>query len=360
MSSHTPWYKKEISLSFISQVDIVTVMQNFSMMLESGLTVVESLGVLKDQATGKLKHVLDKIEKEIQAGESLSSALQKAKNVFGPVVISAVKIGENSGTLAENLKHLADQMDKDLLLKRNIQGAMLYPTIVFSATLVMGLALATFVLPQMTDIFSSLDVELPFTTRVVIWVSRFFRDYGFFISPAIILGLVGVVALLRQKFSQKFTHRIVLYLPFLKGFVREINQARFCRMLGTMLNSGVPLQEALLIQSESLPNLVYRTSAKKMHALIESGESFSNIITRFPHLYPIMILRIVSVGERSGNLSSSLLYLATFYEQKVELQAKNISSIIEPILLISVGFCVGFIALAIFTPIYSLSNSLGV
>ena len=342
----------------ISSVDVVTVVQNFSMMLESGLTVTEAIEVIADQSKGKLKTILLKIQKEIQAGETLGDALSRTKGIFSPVVVSSVKIGENSGTLASNLQFVAGQMEKDLALKRNIQGAMLYPSIVLGATTILGLALATFVLPQMAGIFSSLDVKLPFTTRVIIWLAHIFQQYGMILSPSILIGLVGLVYTLRRKFMQPFTHTVILHLPFLNGFIHDVNRARFCRMLGTMLDSGVPIQEALLIQSEALPNLVYKNSAKRMCLLIDSGESFSAIVERFPHLYPIMIQRILSVGEKSGNLSKALLYLARFYEQKVEIQAKNISSIIEPLLLLFVGLCVGFIALAIFTPIYSITNGL--
>jgi type IV pilus assembly protein PilC len=353
-----PWYKREFSLFPVNQVEVVTVVQNFSMMLESGLTVTEAVDVIADQSKGKLKGILRKMQKEIQAGEMLGDAMSHAHGIFGPVIVSSVKIGENSGTLASNLQFIAGQMEKDLALKRNIQGAMLYPSIVLSATAILGLALATFVLPQMAGIFSSLDVKLPFTTRVIIWVANVFQSYGMILSPSLLVGLIGMVVLWRQKFMQPFTHAFVLHLPFLNGFIHDVNRARFCRMLGTMLDSGVPIQEALLIQSTSLPNLVYRHSAKRMHALIDSGESFSAIIEKFPVLYPIMIQRILSVGEKSGNLSKALLYLARFYEQKVEIQAKNISSIIEPLLLLFVGLCVGFIALAIFTPIYSITNGL--
>ena len=355
---YVPWYKKEFSFLPISTVDVVTVIQNFSMMLESGLTVTEAVDVITDQSKGKLKKIFLKKQKQIQAGETLGDALEGARNVFGPVVISSVKIGEQSGTLAGNLKFVADQMEKDLSVRRAVQGAMLYPSIVLGATTILSLALATFVLPQMAGIFSSLDVKLPFTTRVVIWLANAFRTYGVFLSPAILLAIVGFIVLLRQKFMQPFTNRIVLQIPVLNGFVHDVNRARFCRMLGTMLQSGVPIQEALKIQSEALPNLVYRNSARMMFQLIDSGESFSNIIERFPVLYPVMIERILSVGEKSGNLSNALLYLARFYEQKVEIQSKNISSIVEPLLLLLVGLGVGFIALAIFTPIYSITNGL--
>lgn len=353
-----PWYKKEFSILPVSTVDVVMVIQNFSMMLEAGLTVPEAVDVITDQSKGKLKNVFKKIQSEIQSGEALGDAIAKERDLFGPVFVSAVKTGEHSGTLAKNLQFVAEQMEKDLAVRRNIQGAMLYPSIVLSATVLIGLALATFVLPQMAGVFSSLDIELPLSTRIVMWVARLFQNYGAIISPAILVGIVGMIVLFRRKFMQPFTHFTLLHIPFIKTFVHDVNRARFCRMLGTMLESGVPIQEALEIQSESLPNLIYRRSARRMFALIDSGENFSVIIERFPVLYPIMIQRILSVGEHSGNLSNALLYLARFYEQKVEIQAKNISSVIEPLLLLLVGLGVGFVALAIFTPIYSITNGL--
>lgn len=342
----------------VSMVDIVTMTQNLSVMLEAGLTVTESLDILVEQSTGKLKKILAKVSQEVQGGGMLGDALEREYKTFGPIFISAVRVGESSGTLSKNLTHIAEQMEGDLEVRRNVQGAMLYPSIVITATILLGLALATFVLPQMTSIFKSLDVELPWSTRLLIFIADLFQKHGAIVTPSVIIFFVLLIYLVRRRFMQPFTHRIVLYLPGIKSFVHELNRARFCRAVGTMLESGIPIQEALGIITEAMPNYVYRKSVQIMHSEIETGESFSDIIERFPRLYPKMVQRMVAVGEKSGGLSESFLYLARFYEQKVAIKAKSISTIIEPLLLIAIGLGVAFIALSIFTPIYSITEGI--
>lgn len=353
-----PWYKREIAIFPISTVEIVTMTQNLSVMLEAGLTVPESLGVMVEQSSGRLKTLLARINERVQGGEMLGDALEKYGREFGPIFISAVKVGENSGTLAQNLTHVAHQMEQDLEVRRNVQGAMLYPSIIVVATVILGLALATFVLPQMTSIFRSLDVELPWTTRTLIWASNLFQQHGAVVTPSLFIFFVLVVYLLRRRFMQPIVHHISLRIPLLKTFVHELNRARFCRSIGTMLQSGIPIQESLAIVANAMPNYVYRTSVLAMHKRIASGESFAEIVDQYPRLYPKMVQRMIAVGERSGGLADSLLYLARFYEQKVSIKAKSISTIIEPLLLIAIGVAVGFVALSIFTPIYSVTEGL--
>lgn len=190
------------------------------------------------------------------------------------------------------------------------------------------------------------------------WMAEVFQSYGTFLTPSIFIGLVGAVYLLRRRFLRPLVHQVLLRLPLLGTFLHEINRARFCRSLGTMLQSGVPIQEAIGIAATAMSNWVYQHSLEDIHTRIESGESFSEIVSRYPKLYPKMIERMISVGERSGGLAESLLYLARFYEQKVSVKSKSISTIIEPLLLIVIGAAVGFVALSIFTPIYSVTEGL--
>ena len=249
-------------------------------------------------------------------------------------------------------------MERDLEVRRNVQGAMLYPSIIVVATGVIGLALATFVLPQMTSVFESLNVELPWSTRTLIWISKLFQEHGAVVTPAVFLFATAFIWLVRRRFMEPIVHRVILHLPLLKTFIHEINRARFCRSIGTMLQSGIPIQESLGIVANAMPNYVYRQSILVMHERIESGDSFAQIVEEYPLLYPKMVQRMIAVGERSGGLADSLVYLARFYEQKVSIKAKNISTIIEPLLLIAIGVGVAFIALSIFTPIYSITDGL--
>jgi len=352
------WYQKEIYLSTVSQTDVVTMAQNMAVMLKAGLTVSEAIETLIDQSTGNFKRILKQVLGRIESGELLGDALEKHENVFGPIFVSSVRIGESSGTLAENLQILSEQLERELEIRRSVHGAMLYPGIILTSALILGLALATFVLPQLSGIFDSLHVTLPRSTRAVMWLANLFRLYGTVLTPSIVLTVLALVVLFKQRFMHPVTHRLLLMIPGVKGFVHDINRARFARMIGTMLHTGVPIQEALQIATHVLPNYVYAQSVKVMHERIETGESFSEIVALYPVLYPTMVQRMIAVGERSGGMDETLTYLARFYEQKVAIKARSLATIIEPVLLILIGLVVGFLALAIFTPIYSVTEGL--
>lgn len=356
--SKRPWYKKEVHIKPVSRVDVVTMTENLAVMLRAGLPVPEALDVLVDAASGRLRTVLQKVSKEVNVGNSLGDAIEKAPSVFNPIFVSAVRIGEGTGTLSENLVRLAEQVERELQVRRNVQAAMLYPAIVVTATLIVGFGLAAYVLPQMADVFSSLGTELPWTTRVLIWSAELFDTHGTIIAPGFFAGLLGLGVLLRQRFIRPFIDGVALKIPAIGAFIHDVNRARFCRAIGTLLESGVPIQEGLHITSASLPNDVYRKSLVRMYERISSGELFSDIVAEFPNLYPKMIQRMVAVGEHSGGLGESLLYLARYYEQKVDVQSKNFSTIIEPILLLFIGSVVAFVAISIFTPIYSITDAL--
>ncbi|MBI4713861.1 type II secretion system F family protein [Candidatus Uhrbacteria bacterium] len=329
-----PWYKKELTFLPVSKVDVVTMTKNFSIMLEAGLTVPESLEVLVEQSGGRLKKILKKVYSEVQSGELLGDALEPGRRVFGPIFVSSVKVGESSGTLSQNLTYVASQMDRELEVLRNIQGAMLYPAIIVIATFILGFALATFVLPQMSKLFKSLDIELPWTTRLLIWIADVFEHYGLLITPILIGLFIFLFFFFFRKFMEPVTHRFLLLLPGVSNFVHDINRARFCRSIGTMLQSGIPIQEGLGIVRGVMTNYLYRNSVEHMYTSIESGASFAELVAKYPHLYPKMVERMIVVGERSGSMADTLIYLAKFYEEKVAIKAKNLASIIEPVLLI--------------------------
>lgn len=347
----------EISLG-TSMVDLVMLTKHLSVMLTAGMTVPESLDTIVEQANGPLKRTLKRVYKRVEAGSSLGDALALEPKTFSPVFVSAVIVGENSGTLSENLKRLATQMDKDLQLRRQIQSASLYPAIILSAAAILGLGIATFVLPKITSVFASLNTELPFTTRALLWIADIFDQYGLILSFAILAAVALFVFLVRQKFTYPLTHRILLATPALRGFVHDINRARFCRTLGTLLESGTPITDALAITRNVIPNVVYKKTISQMRKDIGSGEKFSDLIQQHDKLYPKMITRMVAVGEQSGSLGGTLTYLATYYEDRVNAMSKNLASVIEPILLIGIGLVVALIAISVITPIYSITSSI--
>lgn len=349
-----PWYKTEVSLGKVKTTDIAMVSKHFAVMLNAGLSVPEALEVITEQSVGGLKKVLKRVNRRVQGGSAFADALKFESKTFDASFISAVEVGENSGTLDANLERLAKQMESDLSLKRNVQSAMIYPSVVLSMAVILGFGIAIFVLPQVSQIFESLNVELPITTKILIWVSNFFVDYGAIVVPASIGGTILFLWFSRRKAVRPLTDRVLLLTPVVGVFTSLINRARFCRTVGTLLQSGTAIEEALDITSRVMPNYVYEKSVRNMMKQVAGGSEFSTIIERYPDLYPKMIQRMVAVGERSASLGSTLEFLADYYEERVMVMSKNLSSILEPIMLLFIGGVVAVMAMSILTPIYSI------
>lgn len=351
------WLNQSIALG-TPLIDLVMLTKHLSVMLDAGMTVPEALDTIVDQANGGLKRVLSRVARRVDGGSTFGDALALEPRTFSNIFVSAAVIGESSGTLSENLRRLAIQMEKDLHLRRQIQAAALYPTIILSAAAVLGLGIATFVLPQVVEVFQSLNTDLPFTTRILIWVAEIFDAAGIWISLGFVAIVLMLVVIFRQPFVRPFTHRAMLSIPALKTFVHDINRARFCRTVGTLLESGTPITEALHIGTNVMSNVVYKKAVQQIESEVGSGEKLSVIIKSHEHLFSKMIVRMVAVGDQSGSLGKTLSYLATYYEDRVEAMSKNLSSIIEPVLLIIIGLIVGLIAISIITPIYSITSSI--
>lgn len=347
----------EISFGGVSLVQKAFFAKNLAVMLRSGLTITDSLEISMDSSTGKLKKILKKISKSVNSGSSLSESLKDYPKVFPPFFSSAVYAGEESGTLEENLEQVAVQLTKEKELASKVKGAMIYPVIILIAAFVLGMFVSFTILPKITPLFESLSGELPFTTRVLIAISDTVNQYG----ETLLIGLISFAVfmgwLVRQKFSKPALHWLFLHAPIIKKISRGANLARFSRILGTLLKSGLNIDEALEITKNSVGNFYYKKSLTTVMQRISKGAVMSESLSEYENLYPRISARMVKVGEESGKLDESLIYLASFYEEEVDNATKNLAIAIEPILLLSIGAAVGFLALAIITPIYSITGS---
>ncbi|MBI2473223.1 type II secretion system F family protein [Candidatus Uhrbacteria bacterium] len=222
-----PWYKRQIDLFPVPQTQIVSLVKNFSIMLEAGIAVPEAIEVLVDQSSGTLKSVMKTVSVRLSSGERLWEAFSHAQRVFSPIFLSAVQAGEASGTLAGNLSHVAAQMEQDSSLRRSIEGALLYPGVVVSATLILGLLLATFVLPELASVFASLNMPLPWSTKTLLWLAGMFAQDGYWLTPLLIFSLFGLVVLWRQRFLSPVTDVIILRLPGLGLFFSQYRSGAF-------------------------------------------------------------------------------------------------------------------------------------
>mgnify|MGYP002725677772 CR=1 FL=1 len=348
----------EISFRRVNATQKAVFAKHLSVMLKSGLTVNEAIDIASQSALGRLKKVLRGVLKSVQAGNDLASSFARYPKVFTGAFISATAAGESSGTLDKNLDYLAKQLEKEKELTGKVKGAMFYPLVVLAASFGLGLAMAFLVLPKIVPLFEGLKMELPLSTRVLIWSSHFVQSNSTALFIGIIIFVVFFVWLVRQKFIKPLTHWLFLKIPVVKGISINSNLVRFCRTLGMLLKSGLTINEALEITSETAANYHYKKALRQVSSSIGKGAKLSTNLKRYEKLFPIMAINMIRVGEESGNLEETLLYLASFYETEVDNATKSLSTIIEPALLIMIGLVVGFLAISIITPIYNITSGI--
>lgn len=330
-------------------------------MLKSGLTIVSCLETLVSQTRpSAFKRVLEDIQREVENGQTVTSALKKHPETFNQFIISVVEVGEQSGNLAANLEFLSQQLRKDYYLRQKIQGVMMYPVIVLSSTVLVSVFVSYFILPQILSFFSTFETELPLTTKILLFIATLMKYYGAYILIGFVIGLIVLRFVLSLKPVKLITHRFILSVPIIGPFLQNVILASVCRNLGVMLKSGIPITTSLETLYKSMDNLVFKNYLFKLQRSIIRGKSISKELTSNQYKFiPPIVMRMVGVGEKTGQMDNILLYLSDFFEDDVDNTSKNFASLIEPIMLFAIGIVVGFIALAIISPIYELTGSIG-
>ena len=332
--------------------------KNLALTLKSGVSLIDGLRLLRRQARSKtLQKILDSLIKDAEGGLFLSAGLEKFKGVFGDLFVNIIKIAEVSGTLPENLIYLGGELEKQSSLRKKVKGALVYPVIILIATVVIAVAMVVFVFPKILPLFEGANMELPFTTRMLIAVSTLVSHYGVWLLVGAILAVIGFRLVLRILPVRLFYHRFLLFVPILGRSMMNYNMANFARTLGLLLRSGVKIIEALTIVSTTTTNLVYRREFRNAAERIRTGDFFSKYLGERPRFFPPLLMNMIEVGENTGNLTENLSYLGEYYENEVDDFVKNLSSILEPVLLLFMGGIVGFIALSFITPIYQLTKT---
>jgi len=347
-------------INFGFNVEKILFARTLATILNSGINIADALRIVEAQSVGQFKLIVANIRKRVESGENLAKALGKYPRYFNPVYVGLVNVGEKTGRLVECLNYVAEQQEKDLELSRKVQSASLYPSIVFVCLLGLAALLSYYILPQLIVIFNSFNMPLPWTTKLLLAVAKIIRDQGILILVIILAVLIFVRYLVRTKTIRPYWQAAGLSLPFFGELIRKLNLARFCLILGTLLKSGIPLNQALDIGIESLSNEVYKIQLKKVKARVVAGLSLGEAIENLnkSDLFPKVVSQMISVGERTGTLEKNILYLSDFYQKDVDNISKNLSSVIEPILLIFVGLIVAIIGAAILSPIYQFIDTL--
>ncbi|MBI3632754.1 MAG: type II secretion system F family protein [Candidatus Vogelbacteria bacterium] len=339
--------------------DLVTFANNLSAMLFAGLSLSRSLDVLGRQTRNvKFKRIIGQLIQNIADGKSLSVAMSQHSKVFSPVFVAMVAAGEESGNLPQSLKIVGEQMEKTYMLRRKIKGALAYPGVILTAMFAIGFLMLTFVVPTLVSTFKEFNVQLPLSTRTIIALSDVLSNYWGATLVLFFLFISFLYWSARTKRGKRLIDYLLLHVPFISGIVKEINSATMARTLSSLIGSGVNMLKSLDITEKVLQNSYYKEVLVKAREGVQKGDSLSGFFQRDEKLFPILVGELTEVGEETGKLPEMLANVATFFENEVEAITKDMSTIIEPILMIIIGLFVGFFAISIIQPIYSITEAI--
>lgn len=348
------WIFQGVSLS-----EKLMFVRHLAVMIGAGFSLHRGLEVLARQTTNsRFKRILLRIGKDIKEGKSFGESLGRYPRIFDEFFVSMVRVGETGGNLEEVLKILANHIKREHDLKSKVRGAMIYPAVIVTAMIGIGILMMIMVVPKLTQIFEELKIELPFTTRMVLTISRFLSNYIFFIVVAVLILIFIARMAVRAKKGKKALGWFFLNTPILGKITKKINSAKFARSFSSLMASGIPIVEALNVTSRILTNVYYHDSLVEAAGEVKEGKRLQESLERYPDLYPALVTQMIAVGEETGELANILSKLADFYEEEVTAATQNLASVVEPILMIIVGAAVGLFAVSMIQPMYSLMEQL--
>lgn len=338
------------------------VLENVALLLESGMDMITALEAVRKSIRSKaIRKKIREMRHLVEAGSPFWQALKKT-DFFSPHVVSLAKVGEESGHLPENLRVIVLQQYKDRDLRSRLRSAALYPVFMFALTGVIGISLAWFLLPRLTTIFLQLKVSLPLPTQALIWFGDFLQHYGVIVVPLTAASIFGAVYFLFINHKTQYVGKSILFHIYgIKGLIQQLELARLGFVLGTLLEAGMPLPDALSSLTDATPFRAYGKLYRYLYNRLIEGHALHGSMARYPgieHLMPPTVQEMVGVGEQSGKLVETLLQMGRAYESKAEITTKNLTIIFEPVLLFSVWFGVVFVALAVILPIYGLVGNI--
>lgn len=347
-------WRRELKFGRVKIRDRAVFARQLATMIEAGIPILQALRILVQQTESpRLSEILREVSHDVEAGGALSSALEKTPSVFSEFFVSMIRSGEASGRVASALHTLADHEESDAELVRKVRTALTYPAFVVSMMVIIMIVMATFVLPQLITLFVEAEVPLPLSTRVIIAVTGFFRAYWWFVVALIAVAAYLVSTYLRTPEGRYNGSALVLRIPVLGRLVRKLYLARFAGALQTLLDAEVPVVRALLIARDVLSNRVYQGIIDGAVEDVKGGSSISAALEQYPEI-PLMVSEMVSVGERSGRLGAAFGSIHRFFRRDVDDALANLTTLLEPLVIVLIGIGVAVLVLAVLMPLYSL------
>lgn len=356
-------FKDLNNLNFLSKkVNLdqqISFAKNLAVLLRGGVIINEAVDSLASQAKpGRMKDILYRIKHRLESGVSLNLAIEEEGESFGRIFMSLVRAGEMSGSLAENLEFLSVWLERDSSLRKQIKGVLLYPKIVVTAVIILGGGLAIFILPRLVPMFTSLHVDLPLITKMVLGLSIFIQQHWLSVVLTAFFIWLAIYFIFKIYRMRYLYHKTLVFFPYIKGFVVGYQLALFSQLMGTLMKSGISIDEALEIAYVGTSNFYYRKVLKEIIDKVNKGISLVDTMALYPELYPSNSLSVLSVGENSGTLEESFFKISDFWTKEIIERTKLLPTIIEPILLVVIAAAVALIAVSIILPIYKLTGSL--
>lgn len=342
----------------IKRQEIIRLARNLSAMLGAGLSLSRALSVIERQSGNKrLKAVVTNLSDSIKKGSSFHEALSSYSKVFPELFVAMTRAGEESGSLASALTIVGVQMERTEELVRKIKGAMIYPSIVIIVIIIVAILMLLYVVPTLTSTFTELHVELPLATRIIVATSNFMVAHVIAVFIGLVAFVMGGIVFVRSRTGSNTVLAGALHVPVVKELVRETYAARAARTLSSLLSSGVPVLEALAITKDVVHADAFANVVTEAGERVKKGELLSAAFAEHTKLYPILMSDMLAVGEETGKVAEMLKQIAEFYEEDISEKTKDLSTIIEPVLMLLIGTFVGIFAVSMIAPIYSLSSA---
>ncbi len=338
--------------------DLIVFARQLATLIESGIPITRGLQLLQEQTRNKrFARVLSDITLDVQQGRFLSEAIMRRQNAFPPLFGRLIEVGERSGNLETVLRQVANYMEKEQELVRRVRGAMAYPAFVFLVAVGVVLLMLTFALPPLMSLFESFEAELPLPTRILLALTNFFAAYKLYIGLGALGAIIILILFLRTEAGRLVFDGLILRVPLIGRIVIEGAVARLCRTTSSLLRAGISLPEILEMVIRTQSNRVLRNNLADVHTELLQGQGFSGPLAR-RKIFPRMFVQMVRVGEETGSLDTNLETLAVFYENEVDRAVSALTGALEPAMTIFIGLVVGFIAVSVIMPMYSLMGAI--
>ncbi len=354
---------KEISFSFGAKVedkDIVIFTRQLATMIDAGLPLVQCLEILGTQTENKaLAKIVQQVRSDVESGSTFAEALRKHPKIFEDLYVNMVAAGEAGGILDTILQRLAAYMEKFAKIKRQIKSAMIYPSVILFVAVAVVALLMVVVVPMLASMFAEMGGSLPLPTRIVIAISNFLASWGGAIFGAgLVGGIIGLVQWRKTLQGKKITDAIALKIPVMGMLIQKVAVAKFTRTLGTLISSGVPILEGLLIVARTAGNKVVEEAILTTRQSVSEGKTLAEPLNK-AKVFPPMVTQMIAVGEATGALDNMLGKIADFYDEEVDGAVATLTSMLEPMLMIFLGTTVGFVIIAMYMPIFQMGSMVG-